>query len=88
MTTIENYFKNNIKIPFCAPLAMQSATLTAHLTQVYATAVEAFRPAISAVAMYQQPYMSIAEAFYASRYNTSSSIKYVNDTPRFGISSH
>lgn len=30
----------------------------------------------------------IFRAFYANRYNTSSSIKYVNDTPRFGISSH
>ena len=56
---------------------MQSATLTAHLTQVYATAVEAFRPAISAVAMYQQPYMSIAETM--AEYQRT--LNYINRVP-------
>lgn len=66
-----------MKIPSYAPLAMQSATLTAHLTQVYATAVEAFRPAISAVAMYQQPYMSIAETM--AEYQRT--LNYINRVP-------
>ena len=66
-----------MKIPSYAPLAMQSVTLTAHLTQVYATAVEAFRPAISAVAMYQQPYMSIAETM--AEYQRT--LNYINRVP-------
>ena len=70
-------FQHGMKIPSYAPLAMQSATLTAHLTQVYATAVEAFRPAISAVAMYQQPYMSIAETM--AEYQRT--LNYINRVP-------
>ena len=70
-------FQHGMKIPSYAPLAMQSATLTAHLTQVYATAVEAFRPAISAVAMYQQPYMSIAETM--AEYQRT--LDYINRVP-------
>ena len=69
--------QHGMKIPSYAPLAMQSATLTAHLTQVYATAVEAFRPAISAVAMYQQPYMSIAETM--AEYQRT--LNYINRVP-------
>lgn len=76
MTTIENYFKNIIKIPFCAPLAMQNSAFTANLAQMYATA-EAFRPAISAVAMYQQPYMSIAETM--AEYQRT--LNYINRVP-------
>ena len=70
-------FQHGMKIPSYAPLAMQSATLTAHLTQVYATAVEAFRPAISAVAMYQQPCMSIAETM--AEYQRT--LNYINRVP-------
>lgn len=66
-----------MKIPSYAPLTMQNATLMAHLTQVYATAVEAFRPAISAVAMYQQPYMSIAETM--AEYQRT--LNYINRVP-------
>ena len=66
-----------MKIPSYAPLTMQNATLTAHLTQVYATAVEAFRPAISAVAMYQQPCMSIAETM--AEYQRT--LDYINRVP-------
>ena len=69
--------QHGMKIPSYAPLAMQSATLTAHLTQVYATAVEAFRPAISAVAMYQQPCMSIAETM--AEYQRT--LDYINRVP-------
>ena len=70
-------FQHGMKIPSYAPLTMQNATLTAHLTQVYATAVEAFRPAISAVAMYQQPYMSIAETM--AEYQRT--LDYINRVP-------
>ena len=70
-------FQHGMKIPSYAPLTMQNATLTAHLTQVYATAVEAFRPAISAVAMYQQPYMSIAETM--AEYQRT--LNYINRVP-------
>ena len=76
MTTIENYFKNTIKIPFCAPLAMQNSAFTANLAQMYATA-ETFHPAISAVAMYQQPYMSIAETM--AEYQRT--LNYINRVP-------
>lgn len=76
MTTIENYFKNTIKIPFCAPLAMQNSAFTANLAQMYATA-ETFRPAISAVAMYQQPCMSIAETM--AEYQRT--LDYINRVP-------
>ena len=76
MTTIENYFKNTIKIPFCAPLAMQNSAFTANLAQMYATA-ETFRPAISAAAMYQQPYMSIAETM--AEYQRT--LNYINRVP-------
>lgn len=55
---------------------MQNAALTAHLTQVYA-AVEAFRPAISAVAMCQQPYMAIAETM--AEYQRT--LDYINRVP-------
>ena len=65
-----------MKIPSYAPLAMQNAALTAHLTQVYAAA-ETFRPAISAVAMYQQPYMSIAETM--AEYQRT--LDYINRVP-------
>lgn len=70
-------FQHGMKIPSYAPLTMHNATLTAHLTQVYATAVEAFRPAISAVAMYQQPYMSIAETM--AEYQRT--LNYINRVP-------
>ena len=70
-------FQHGMKIPSYAPLTMQNVTLTAHLTQVYATAVEAFRPAISAVAMYQQPYMSIAETM--AEYQRT--LNYINRVP-------
>ncbi|MDY5329798.1 MAG: hypothetical protein SPG66_02990 [Anaerovibrio sp.] len=76
MTTIENYFKNTIKIPFCAPLAMQNSAFTANLAQMYATA-ETFRPAISAAAMYQQPCMSIAETM--AEYQRT--LDYINRVP-------
>ena len=76
MTTIENYFKNTIKIPFCAPLAMQNSAFTANLAQMYATA-EAFRHAISAAAMYQQPCMSIVETM--AEYQRT--LDYINRVP-------
>lgn len=66
-----------MKIPSYAPLTMQNAALTAHLAQVYATAAEAFHPAISAVAMYQQPYMSIAETI--AEYQRT--LDYINRVP-------
>ena len=56
---------------------MQNAALTAHLAQMYATAAETFRPAISAVAMYQQPYMSIAETM--AEYQRT--LDYINRVP-------
>ena len=68
--------QHGMKIPSYAPLAMQNAALTAHLTQVYAAA-ETFRPAISAVAMYQQPYMSIAETM--AEYQRT--LDYINRVP-------
>lgn len=70
-------FQHGMKIPSYAPLTMQNATLTAHLTQVYATAAEAFHPAISAVAMYQQPYMSIVETM--AEYQRT--LDYINRVP-------
>lgn len=69
--------QHGMKIPFYAPLTMQNATLTAHLTQVYAAAAEAFRPAISAVAMYQRPYMSITETM--AEYQRT--LNYINRVP-------
>lgn len=66
-----------MKIPSYSPLAMQNAALTAHLAPVYATAAEAFHPAISAVAMYQQPYMSIAETM--AEYQRT--LGYINRVP-------
>ena len=68
--------QHGMKIPSYSPLAMQNAALTAHLTQVYAAA-ETFRPAISAVAMYQQPYMSIAETM--AEYQRT--LDYINRVP-------
>lgn len=69
--------QHGMKIPSYAPLAMQNAALTAHLAQMYATAAEAFHPAISAVAMYQQPYMSIAETM--AEYQRT--LDYINRVP-------
>mgnify|MGYP000526746071 CR=1 FL=1 len=69
--------QHGMKIPSYAPLTMQNATLTAHLTQVYAAAEEAFRPSISAVAMYQRPYMSIAETM--AEYQRT--LNYINRVP-------
>lgn len=69
--------QHGMKIPSYAPLAMQNAALTAHLAQVYATAAEAFHPAISAVAMYQQPYMSIAETMVEYQ----RTLDYINRVP-------
>lgn len=69
--------QHGMKIPSYAPLAMQNAALTAHLAQMYATATEAFHPAISAVAMYQQPYMSIAETM--AEYQRT--LDYINRVP-------
>ncbi|WP_028130093.1 hypothetical protein [Selenomonas sp. AE3005] len=54
-------FQNAIQIP-CASLAMQTAAITAQLTQAQAITAEAFRPDIEAVAMCQQPYMSMIAA--------------------------
>ena len=69
--------QHGMKIPSYSPLAMQNAALTAHLAQMYATAAETFRPAISAVAMYQQPYMSIAETM--AEYQRT--LDYINRVP-------
>ena len=69
--------QHGMKIPSYAPLAMQNAALTAHLAPVYATAAAAFHPAISAVAMYQQPYMSIAETM--AEYQRT--LDYINRVP-------
>lgn len=69
--------QHGMKIPSYSPLAMQNAALTAHLAPVYATAAEAFHPAISAVAMYQQPYMSIAETM--AEYQRT--LDYINRVP-------
>lgn len=69
--------QHGMKIPSYAPLAMQNAALTAHLTQMYATAAEAFQPAISTVAMCQQPYMSIAETM--AEYQRT--LDYINRVP-------
>lgn len=69
--------QHGMKIPSYAPLAMQNAALTAHLAQMYATAAEAFHPAISAVAMCQQPYMSIAETM--AEYQRT--LDYINRVP-------
>lgn len=54
-------FQNAIQIPR-ASLAMQTAAITAQLTQAQAITAAAFHPAIEAVAMYQPPYMSMAAA--------------------------
>lgn len=69
--------QHGMKIPSYAPLAMQNAALTAHLAPVHATAAEAFHPAISAVAMCQQPYMSIAETM--AEYQRT--LDYINRVP-------
>lgn len=53
--------QNAIQMPY-ASLAMQTAAITAPLLQAQAITAAAFRPAIEAVAMYQQPYMSMAAA--------------------------
>lgn len=54
-------FQNAIQIPR-ASLAMQTAAITAQLTQAQAITAATFHPTIEAVAMYQQPYMSMAAA--------------------------
>lgn len=69
--------QHGMNIPSYAPLAMQNTALTAHLAPVYATAAEAFHPAISAVAMCQQPYMSIAETM--AEYQRT--LDYINRVP-------
>ena len=69
--------QHGMNIPSYSPLAMQNAALTAHLAQMYATAAEAFHPAISAVAMCQQPYMSIAETM--AEYQRT--LDYINRVP-------
>ena len=69
--------QHGMNIPSYSPLAMQNAALTAHLAPVYATAAEAFHPAISAVAMCQQPYMSIAETM--AEYQRT--LDYINRVP-------
>ena len=53
--------QNAIQMPY-ASLAMQTAAITAPLMQAQAITAAAFHPAIEAVAMYQQPYMSMAAA--------------------------
>ena len=69
--------QHGMNIPSYSPLAMQNAALTAHLAPVYATAAEAFHPAISAVAMCQQPYISIAETM--AEYQRT--LDYINRVP-------
>lgn len=69
--------QHGMNIPSYSPLAMQNAALTAHLAPVHATAAEAFHPAISAVAMCQQPYMSIAETM--AEYQRT--LDYINRVP-------